>query len=155
MTLFILDPSPVVHDWPVDIRLPTNGGALRTVRIFSDVRVLPEDAYEELIKRSAGLRDTPATASQLARGEVEILRSVLVAVRGLADQDGAEIGIEPLADVLCTSPFAVPVIRALWEAVFAVRYGLDKSGGATEKNLQPSPASGPNAPLVSATANTI
>lgn len=148
---FVIDMNPVV-EWPVSVQLP-RGGEFVAFGFTAKIKVMSETDYAALLAstvQTADEQDAETRETQL----IKVLESnarvlpQLVLSWDVKDAAGAEVPIESLPAML-TGPYGRPLSVALYHAIAEIRYGvrIEDKPSASEKNSEPSPASG-----VSATA---
>ncbi|MDR2092277.1 MAG: hypothetical protein LBP58_03020 [Azoarcus sp.] len=124
--------------WPVTVRLPDDGGTLGEHRITAYIRVYSEREYAKLVPAAAEEIAPRALAEVLAEN-ARLFPRFIVDWEGVTDEAGEPVPVGQLPEII-QGPYGGALSAALWRAIAEVRFGIDASGGATEKNSVPSPA---------------
>lgn len=124
--LYVIDDDPQV-DWPVQVRLPVDGGDYAVFRFTVRLRVLSESGYTQLLAEPLTADGKPITdepmAVTLARN-AERFAQVVTGWEGVARTDGSAVPftLEALRTQV-TGPRGVWLSVGLYQAINEVRYG--------------------------------
>lgn len=148
---FVIDMDPVV-EWPVSVQFP-HAGEFVAFGFTAKFKVMGETDYAALLASTVQTADEQDAATRetslekVLEANARVLPQ-LVLGWDVKDRAGAVVPIESLPATL-TGPYGRPLSVALFHAIAEIRYGIriDNQPSASEKNSEPSPASG-----VSATA---
>lgn len=138
---FVIDDDPRV-DWPVNVRLPTDGGEFALFRFSATFRVLSETALDALLGRAKDDATEPdietgAPLAEVLARNADKFAQVVVGWAGVKRSDGTTVAFtEAALRAQITGPRGVALSAGLWLALNEVRYG------ARLGNSAPPPAAG-------------
>lgn len=124
--LYVIDDDPQV-DWPVQVRLPVDGGDFAVFEFTVRLRVLSEAGYTSLLATPAAVEgqaidDEPMPAT-LARN-AERFAQVVTGWEGVTRADGSAVPFTPEAlRAQVTGPRGVWLSIGIYQAINEVRYG--------------------------------
>lgn len=95
-------------EWPVRIKVPTDGGKTEEHEFTGVFKLLPQTEYDENTKSK--------------KSDAEFIGEILVGCKGLLDDDGEEIEFSPeVVAQLCEYPFTrIAIFKAYNEIVTGI-----------------------------------
>jgi hypothetical protein len=130
--MFNLSAAIRCYRWPVDVRVPIDGGRHTTMRFKASFRVLPQDRQEEL-QRQAETRGGALPLQSAEDGfNVKLLREVLVDWEDVLDGDPpAQVALidpetgrftEPGERAIQTPFIQAALVTAYFDSILGKRY---------------------------------
>lgn len=124
---FVIDDDPIV-DWPVTVKVPTDGGEFTEYQFSVSMRVLAPKEYEQLFDAAPGtVKDDEGLdhkISEVVALNAPIFQRLITGWQGVNDRVGNAVAYTPekLAEQV-TGPRGPALSAGLWRAIGEVRYG--------------------------------
>lgn len=122
--VLVLDPDPKVL-WPVDVRLPADGGEFVTHRFEARIRVLAESAYAAMLDAAAAPGAPEKSDTELLAENAALFPRLIVGWQGVQAPDRTAVPFSETALVgLVTGPHGKAISAGLWHAIAEIRHGV-------------------------------
>ncbi len=137
---FVIDDDPIV-EWPVIVKLPSDGGLFNEYQFTVSMRVLSPKGYEDLFAAAPASikRDEMPPMSEMLAENVPIFQSLVTGWGSdVVDPSGnaVEFTDGKLAEQV-TGPAGSALSSGLWRAISEVRYGMRLTDGTQVDGAQP------------------